>query len=516
MRRPGWVSCGADAAPQLLRQGQGQLPRRQQHGLALRVVAAVVDRVEQPDQLGGRLVVLPAVRVGHRPPVVDRRLQLRPQAQHQIEHPVRLAELGGGRLALHQQRAGPVQAEVEIDQGQRLRIVGDGVEVERAVDVPDALEGQLVFRVEGEGAAERLEGAAVAAHLGEAHAAEGVLHHAQPGQGAEDVDGVQADGDQIEQVADVGQGFGVGEEGPFQDADAQRQAGAHGGDVRLRLVLTAGQDQDAEQCRARQDLHGEQDLGDRLGLRADVQVGQVGPLAKVAELAEPEQHAARHDDRQQQAVDQPCHLPRDLAQQAEHDAQPDAAAQHRRQHRVVPRPRMNPVQSDDCAGQDAQVNQPGAFEQEEQEEKVGPAAHAEPLAQPDASGDRKGDRQPGHGGKVELGEVRPGIPVRRGGGLIQSGVQHQAEEEALEEVFGSEPAHGWSPFSRGGKADPTDKSLTTSRPIGKGRRPGEAVPPARDGPPKIRRGNRKRSLLSGRGSIYFWGTFPKMGRLFGL
>ena len=64
---------------------------------------------------------------------------------------------------------------------------GEGVwlwDVEGAVQVPEAFAGQLVVRVELEGPAERLQGAAGAADAGVAEAAEGVLEDAEGGQDA--------------------------------------------------------------------------------------------------------------------------------------------------------------------------------------------------------------------------------------------------------------------------------------------------------------------------------------------
>ena len=423
------------------------MPGGQQHGLALRIVAAVMHRVEEPAQLVGRLVVLTAVGVGHGAPVVDGRLQLRPQALHEVEQPVRLHQLGVGRLALHQQRAGPVEAEIEIDQGQRLRVVGEGVEVERAMHVPEAVARQLVVRVELEGAAERLQGAAVATHAGEAEAAERVLDDAEPGQHVQGVSQEQGGGDQVNDVADVLQAF-LRQKRSAVDAEAEGEAGADGGAFHLGLFLPAGEGQDVKQRHAREDLAGKDGLIDDVVLPAIF-----------AELAEPQQQPARDGGGHNQAIRQALQLAAHGPQQAEDDAEQGAAADQGQEQRVVPTPSrvVDPGQSEAQAGQGAQVNQPGAFEQKEEEKQVKFAADVEPFAHLEYGRNHQGDEQPAHSGQVYAGEVLPGGLVRRRLGLIDGGVKHQAEENAFEDVFGLQPAHGGRRCSGKGRTG-TDRS----------------------------------------------------------
>ncbi len=156
----------------------------------------------------------------------------------------------------------------------------------------------------------------------------------------------------------MGQAVGV-EEGPAEDANAEGQAGAHAGDVPLRLLLTAGHDQHVEERRPCQHLRREEDQG----VGPQFVGGQVEQLVDEGKLAEPEQHAARRDRAEGQAVDHARQLARDLVQQAKQNAQHGAAAHHGDHQGVFPRPLMHPGDADDQADEDADVNQPRAFKQ---------------------------------------------------------------------------------------------------------------------------------------------------------
>ncbi len=89
------------------------------------------------------------------------------------------------------------------------------------------------------------------------------------------------------------------------------------------------------------------------------------------------------------------------------------------------------------------------------------AAPVEPFAQLDAGGDKEGEQQSAKHGKVKAGEVLPiglsgrrfdlgrgCLPFRSDGngrrrfGLVKGRVEHEAEENALEDVFGLKPTHG--------------------------------------------------------------------------
>ena len=88
------------------------------------------------------------------------------------------------------------------------------------------------------------------------------------------------------------------------------------------------------------------------------------------------------------------------------------------------------------------------------------AAHAESLAQLDAGRDDEGEEKSAQYRQVKAGEVLPiglsgrfglnrdGLSVRLDGdgrrrfGFIKGRVEHEAEENALEDIFGLKPTHG--------------------------------------------------------------------------
>jgi hypothetical protein len=137
----------ANPPAQLVVQHQRHLPGLQQDGESLWIVGPVVAWIEDVLQFGGRQVELLGVGVGDGPPVIDLGMAMRVQLEHQVEQAVGFIELGRRRLA-EKKRSGPLQAQVKIDQGQRLGVVGQGVQVERAMHLPEAVPRQPVVRLQ--------------------------------------------------------------------------------------------------------------------------------------------------------------------------------------------------------------------------------------------------------------------------------------------------------------------------------------------------------------------------------
>ena len=107
-------------------------------------------RVEQAVEFGLGLVEFHSVAVGDGFPVIGTGPQRRLDGQHQLQQSPGLRELGGGRFAGDEQRGHAVQAQVDIDQCHHARIGGDIREIKLAVDVPEAVAGQLIFRIKVE------------------------------------------------------------------------------------------------------------------------------------------------------------------------------------------------------------------------------------------------------------------------------------------------------------------------------------------------------------------------------
>ena len=137
-------------------------------------VGPVVRRLEDPLQQPPGLGEVVAVRRRHGEPVIDLRLLVGLDADDEVEQPVRLVELGEVRAG-EQQPAGAVEAQVEIDEAERLRVARQGVDVERAVDLPEAVAGDAVRRVQLQRPAEGEQRLAVLPAPGVAQPPEGVL-----------------------------------------------------------------------------------------------------------------------------------------------------------------------------------------------------------------------------------------------------------------------------------------------------------------------------------------------------
>jgi hypothetical protein len=239
-----------NAAAQFIVQQQRQLPGREQNVVPLRIAGSVVRRIEDMLQLRRRLGELASVRVSDGAPVIDGWPHARLQPQHQIEQAMCLVELSGGWAWLQQERTGALQAQIEIDERQRLRIVGQLVEIERAMYVPEAIARQAVIRIKLQGAAERLQSAAIAADARVTEAAEGVLEDAQARQ-------------HFHRVAEIHQERKQERHGTVlhvivgQNAKPETEAGAHDADLDLGFLFVAGEGQQIEERNAKEDLHGE-------------------------------------------------------------------------------------------------------------------------------------------------------------------------------------------------------------------------------------------------------------------
>ncbi len=239
------------AAAQLRVQGQAKLPGRGEDRQPLRVAGAVIVGIEQMVQLGHGLVELAGMSVGHRPPVADLWPHGRSLAQDQLHQTACLLQLVGCRFAGNEQRCDAIQAQIEIDKGQRLGIVGQLLEVEGAVDVPEAFTGQKVLGIELQRAAESEQRAAVPADLGITEAAEGVLEDAQPRQDADRVPDIPDRRQQETDDAELRRVDG-------QDAQPDGEGGTHGGGLDLGLFLDPGEREDVEEGDAEQHLDGEE------------------------------------------------------------------------------------------------------------------------------------------------------------------------------------------------------------------------------------------------------------------
>ncbi len=319
---------------------------------------------------------------------------------------MRFVELGVGRSRLQEQRAGPLQAQVEIDQGQRLRIVGERVQIERTMNVPEALAGQPIVGVELQGAAERLQSTAKSANARVTEAAEGVLEHAQAGQHLHGVEEIQEHGQKESQRTDLVVIVG-------EDAQAEAEAGGDDADLDFGFLLVAGEGQQVEERDAQQDLHGEDGL-----------IFEVVRLGEAAELAEPVEEANREAGGQRQdqadARQAMAHLP----QRAEGESGRRAAAEDRQEQliqsslRVRSDERADPGDAAERAAENAGVNQRRTLQKQKQREHEQPAADAIAFAHLGQTRQDQGEEETAQGQQIDAraGRPRNGRPRRPAAG----------------------------------------------------------------------------------------------------
>ena len=99
---------------------------------------------------------------------------------------------------------------------------------------------------------------------------------------------------------------------------------------------------------------------------------------------------------------------------------------------------MDPGDAAQRAAEDAGVNQCRTLQQQKQRENQQPAANAIALAHFGQPRHDESEQQSAQRQQVNARQRFPAMIRRR---LLQGGVQHQAEVNALEEIFGLQPAH---------------------------------------------------------------------------
>ncbi len=134
-----------------------------------------------------------------------------------------------------------------------------------------------------------------------------------------------------------------------------------------------------------------------------------------------------------------AHLP----QRAEGETGGRPAAERRQEQiaqlRLLADESVDPGDAAERAAEDAGVNQRRTFQEQKEGEDEQPAADAIALAELDQSGQNEGGQQAGQGEQVD---ALQGVPGKVSGGrLLQGREQHEAEINALEEIFGLQPAH---------------------------------------------------------------------------
>lgn len=232
-----------------------QLPRLHQHHPALRVLRGATRRRQHRFQACCGLVVAPLVQVRHRSPVVAARLQRRPLTRHQVEQPLRLAQLLGARRRVQQQPADALDAKLEIHLSQCLGIVGHLVEVHVAVDAKHLLASHLVTWVELQRPVQRRQRLPPVARVGVADAAQHVLEDAQPRHDPPGVDEVQQQRRPQRDALRTAGGRAAGRHRrqPVGDqSQAQAQAGTERRELDLGFLRVATQRQQVKQRQAEQ------------------------------------------------------------------------------------------------------------------------------------------------------------------------------------------------------------------------------------------------------------------------
>src|SRR5262245_48145524 len=307
-------------------------------------------RVEQPLQLADRLVELPLVRQANGPPVGNARLQRGPLVQHQVEQTVRVGQLVRRRVRLQQQRTGPFHAQVEVNQGEQLRVAGQLVELEFDVDIPELFACQPVVRVELQGAEGRKQGRPIAADRGVTDTPQHVLEDAQPRQYAERVPEVEDHRDQKPDRA-------AERLGPLGDqGQPEAERGAHCRDLDLRLLLLSGKCQQVEDGQTKQ----QKDAEDGLILDPVASRGALDESETVD--GSPHQGRAHH-----QAQAQTDAALADVAQYPEQHPEGCTAPDHLQEQRIGFAVADQPG-TQQRAAQDAAVDEGGTFQQQEQDE----------------------------------------------------------------------------------------------------------------------------------------------------
>ncbi len=432
----------ADPLAQTLVQQECELPGRKQDGPPLRIVATPVTRIEHLIQLCRGPVEVSGMGSGDGTPVGDRRVQRRSLAHHQVEQAVGLGHFLGRRLRLQQQRAGPVQAQVEIHQCQRVRVAGQLVEIEGTVNIPVAVAGARVVRIELQGPAEGEQRLAVQTGAPIAQAAEGVLEDAKAGQDPYGVEAVESQGDEERKSAQSGM-RGIAQQHPQREADGR----ANRPDFDLALLLVPGERQQVEERDAEQDLHGKEFQVGRLGewileIERDAEL-----LQRLPERPQPGQGAAPQHDGEQQAEPQPREPFAHVAQDAEDDAQGHAAEGGAQPQAGVFRGVAQGEAAGDQTEDDARVNEGGTFEEKKDNKSRNPPIDLVPLPNLADGGNAEPQDQPGEHQQRDLADRLPAEAGR--GGYLQGGKQERAQEQALEEIFRFQPAHGLGPVRAG-------------------------------------------------------------------
>lgn len=375
---------------------QGELPGGEEDGATAGIVVAEVDGVEESLEFGGGAFEIAGVGVTDDVPVGDGGETRGVELDDHVEESFGLGELRGVGFA-EEQRAGAIEAEVEINEGEGGWILRELVEIHGAMHLPETFAGEAVLGVEVEGAAEGEQGAAMPANAGIAETTEGVLEDAKSGEDAKGVDEVEGNGEEEVQGGELAILT-------VENGEAETEHGGDDADLDLGFFLLSGEGEEVEEGDGEQELQGEGsgvfelvgsqfvEQGDRLD--AEPGHGDEGEPAGEGEDENESREAILH-----------------LAKEAEGESRDGSTADDGEEESLQGGllgfgdaeggDASHEEEADESAAEDADVGEGGAFEEEEEDEGDHATACAEGVAEAKDGGDGQGENEADQGGKVD-------------------------------------------------------------------------------------------------------------------